>query len=409
MAGDEALTELPGGHRMRGAELLRLVLAQICIHATMAGLRLATPLLALKEGYQAGAVGSLVALFALSQVFLSVPAGKFADRHGLRLPLLLSVVAAAVPLVVAGIFPTMPVLCVGALLTGAAAGNTIITLQRHIGRAARTPLERTKFFSWLAIAPAAANFVGPFGAGLLIDYAGHEAADELAFRICFAVLACLPVVAWLLVMRARELPLDPPRPAGDKTHAWDLLREPSFRRILFVNWLQSMSWDVHAFIVPLLGHERGFSASAIGGILGAFAISAAGIRVFLPLIARRVTEVQLIGAATLTTAALFAVYPFAQAAWQMMACAMCLGVSLGCVQPMLMSLMHQSTPPSRQGEALGLRMMAINASSVVMPMIAGSLGSLIGAGAVFWVVSAIVGSGTRVIPKLGLAQKPEDT
>ena len=385
---------------MTGAELLRLVLAQICIHATMAGLRLATPLLALNAGYQAGAVGSLVALFAVSQVFLAVPAGKFADRHGLRLPLAMACVAASVPLVVAAIFPTMPVLCVGALLTGAAAGTTIITLQRHIGRAARTPQERTQFFSWLAIAPAAANFVGPFGAGLLIDYAGHTRGDELAFRICFAALACLPVIAWLLAMRARELPREPVPANAPKTHAWDLLREQGFRRILFVNWLQAASWDIHAFIVPILGHDRGLSASAIGGILGAFAISAAAIRVVLPAIAKRVTPKRLILVATCTTACLFAVYPFTRHAWQMVACAMCLGVTLGCVQPMIMTLMHQTTPPHRQGEALGLRLMAINASSVVMPMIAGSLGSLIGAGAVFWVVALVVGGGTPVIRKL---------
>jgi MFS family permease len=299
----------------------------------------------------------------------------------------------------------MPVLCVAALLTGAAAGTTIITLQRHIGRAARTPIERTKFFSWLAIAPAAANFVGPFGAGLLIDYAGHQRADELAFRICFGVLACLPVIAWLLVMRARELPRDPLPAGGIKTNAWDLLRETSFRRILFVNWLQAASWDIHAFIVPILGHDRGLSASAIGGILGAFAISAAAIRVVLPAIARRVTPKQLILVATCTTAVLFAIYPFTQHAWQMTACAMCLGVSLGCVQPMIMSLMHQTTPPHRQGEALGLRLMAINASSVVMPMIAGSLGSLIGAGAVFWVVALVVGGGTPVIRKLDFSEE----
>ena len=34
-----------------------------------------------------------------------------------------------------------------------------------------------------------------------------------------------------------------------------------------------------AFVVPLLGYERGLSASVIGSILGAFAIAAALIRV----------------------------------------------------------------------------------------------------------------------------------
>jgi hypothetical protein len=48
------------------------------------------------------------------------------------------------------------------------------------------------------------------------------------------------------------------------------------RRLLMVNWLLASCWDVHTFVVPVLGHERGFSASAIGSILGAFAVAAAG-------------------------------------------------------------------------------------------------------------------------------------
>ncbi|MBF9266848.1 MFS transporter, partial [Paracidovorax cattleyae] len=66
--------------------LARLIAGQICIHASMTGMRLAAPLLALREGYSAAAVGALLALFALTQVFLSLPAGRYADRHGLKRP-----------------------------------------------------------------------------------------------------------------------------------------------------------------------------------------------------------------------------------------------------------------------------------------------------------------------------------
>jgi MFS family permease len=65
-------------------ELARIILAQICLHACMAGTRMAAPLLALREGYSPAAVGVLLALFALTQVFLALPAGRYTDRHGLR-------------------------------------------------------------------------------------------------------------------------------------------------------------------------------------------------------------------------------------------------------------------------------------------------------------------------------------
>ena len=380
---------------MKGSELLRVIGAQVCLHATMAGMRLATPLLALQQGYSAAAVGVLIALFALTQVFLALPAGRFADRHGFKRPLWLSVIAASAGAGLVLVFPTFAMMCIAALLTGGATGATVIALQRHVGRSATNATQLKRVFSWLAIAPAVANFVGPFVAGMLIDHAGRAPADMLAFRVCFAVMAAFPVVCWLLARGAHEPPPVAPAAGAVPTRAWDLLREPMFRRLLFVNWLQSSSWDVHAFVLPVLGHDRGIGASVIGSILGAFAIAAAAIRVVLPLVASRASERSVILSSTLVTAAVFAVYPLLDSAWTMGLCSVILGFALGAVQPMVMSMLHQITPHARHGEALGLRLMTINASSVAMPMLFGSIGALIGIAGVFWVVGGVVSLGAR--------------
>lgn len=387
---------------VNGRELLRLISAQVCLHACMAGMRLATPLLALQQGYSAAAVGVLIALFALTQVFLALPAGRYADRHGLKRPLGWAVLAACGGAAMALVWPSFPVLCVAALLTGGATGATVIALQRHVGRAAQDTSQLKRVFSWLAIAPAAANFFGPFAAGLLIDHAGRAPADLLAFRVCFGVLALLPLLCWFLVRRAQEQPLSP-RPAGAApTKAWDLLREPMFRRLLFVNWLQSSSWDVHAFVLPILGHERGMSAAVIGTLLGVFAIAAVLVRMLLPLVAARTTERGVILSSTIVTALVFSVYPLLHSPWTMGLCSVVLGFSLGAVQPMVMSMLHQLTPSHRHGEALGLRLMVINASSVAMPMLFGTVGALIGIGGVFWIVGGVLAVGTRAVNGLKL-------
>ncbi len=380
---------------MKGSELLRVIGAQVCLHATMAGMRLATPLLALQQGYSAAAVGVLISLFALTQVFLALPAGRFADRYGFKRPLWLSVIAAAAGAALVAVFPVFPAMCVAALLTGGATGATVIALQRHVGRSAHNPTQLKRVFSWLAIAPALSNFVGPFLAGILIDHAGRAPADMLSFRICFAAMAALPLLCWLLARGAHEPAPTAPVAGAVPTRAWDLLREPMFRRLLFVNWLQSSSWDVHAFVLPVLGHERGISASVIGSILGAFAIAAAVIRVVLPVLAARASERSVILSSTLVTALVFSVYPLLDSALSMGVCSVVLGFALGAVQPMVMSMLHQITPHARHGEALGLRLMTINASSVAMPMLFGSLGAVIGIGGVFWVVGAVVVVGAR--------------
>jgi len=379
------------------AALLRLILAQISIHACMTGMRMATPLLALREGFSAASVGFLLALFALTQVFLSLPAGRYADRHGLRRPLALSVAIAVLGAGTAAAFPVYPVLCLAALLTGGASGTAIIALQRHVGRSAHDKAQLRKVFSWLAIGPAISNFLGPFCAGLLIDYAGGEAASTTGFRAAFVLLALLPLSAWFLSRSVQELPpVEAPAAAARPATAWDLFQNQGFRRLLLMNWALSSCWDVHTFVVPILGHERGLSASVIGTILGSFAMAAAAIRLLVPLLPERIGEWQVVFTAMVLASVLFLLYPLMPGAWSMGACSILLGLVLGSVQPMVMSMIHQITPPHRHGEALGLRMMAINGSSVLMPLIFGSLGAVVGVSALFWAVGALVGSCARL-------------
>ncbi len=368
--------------------LARLIAVQVCIHACMAGVRMAAPLLALRQGESPAAVGILLALFALTQLFLSLPAGRYADRHSLKRPVALSVGFTVFGVGMAAIWPTFPVLCVTALLCGGATGSAVIALQRHVGRMGKDKTQLKQIFSWLAIAPSIANFIGPFSAGLLIDHAG--------VRTAFAVMAVLPLASWYWVRGTPELPLARGAEGDVPPRAWDLLTLPKMRRLLVINWMLSSCWDVHTFVLPVLGHERGFSASVIGTILGVFAIAATAIRVVIPMLAARLQEWAVITSSMAATGVLFGIYPLMQSPLAMGFCSILLGFSLGSVQPMILTSLHQITPAHRHGEALGLRMMTINASSIVMPMLFGSVGAVVGVASVFWAVGATVAGGSRV-------------
>jgi len=381
-----------------GRALVALIGGQIALHSCMAGVRLAAPLAVLREGHAAWAVGILLGLFAAAPIVLSLSAGRLADRHGYHLP-----IRVAVGLTVAGgVFAVASTflasgaffaLCVSATLCGAGANFGLIAIQRSAGRMAGGTTELKRVFSWLGLAPALSNVVGPVLAGVLIDLSG--------FRLAFAVLALLPLanLAW-----ARRVPREV-RPAAaakaPRRNAWNLLQAPGFSRLLLVNWLLSSSWDVHSFLVPILGHERGFSASAIGLVLGVFATAVAAVRLVIPFMAHRLPEGRVLVVAMLTAGAVFAVYPFAHAAWVMGACAVVLGLALGAVQPMIMTTLHQITPVDRHGEAIALRSMAINLSSAVMPLAFGLAGATLGATALFWAMGAAVASGSVAARRVG--------
>ena len=384
--------------------LVRLIGGQVCLHGSMAGMRLAGPLLALKEGHSALAVGVLLALFSLTQVFLALPAGRYADRHGLLRPIGWGVVAAITGAILPVLLPHFAVLCASALLMGGATGAASIALQRHVGRLASDTTELKSLFSWLALGPAVSNFLGPVLAGLLIDNAGiwmgGAAADARGFQAAFAGLAMLPVVAWFLVRRTNELPNPQPATNAVRPAVWHLLRNPTMRRLLVVNWLLSSCWDVHTFVVPVLGHERAFSASVIGGILGSFAVAAALVRLAIPILASQLQEWKVVTTSMLVTATVFAIYPFMPTPITMGMCSVVLGLALGAVQPMILSTLHQITPHALHGQALALRLMITNMSSVLMPMLFGTAGVAAGVSVVFWTMGSMVAAGSRAAWRL---------
>jgi len=384
--------------------LMALIVGQLGLHAAMAGLRMATPLQALRLGASAWTVGVLLALFAAAPVLLALHAGRLADRLGYHRPVRIAAALALAGMgaAVASVWMTgwasgwwtLGALCLAATLTGSAANLGMLTIQRTAGLAARDATERMRIFSWLGVAPSFSNVVGPVAAGLMIDATGFAGAYLLLMALPLATLAS-----------ARLVPVLAPNPSarsGGRT-AWDLLGAPGMKRLLAVNWLFSMCWDVHAFAVPVLGHERGFSASTIGFILGTFTLAVTGIRLLVPLLAHRIEEVKVLGGAMVGTAVVFAAYPFAANPWLMAGCAALLGLTLGVAQPIIMTTLHQVTPEGRHGESLAFRSMAINASSTLMPLIFGALGSAAGAAVLFWSVGGLVGSGawlTRRIARI---------
>ena len=178
------------------------MLVQLFLNACLTGTRMAAPLQALRLGHGDMAVGFLIALFALAQVFLALPAGRYCERHGLRRPVMGAVAVATGGCAIAAAWPVFPVLCASAVLTGAAGGVAVIAVQRHTAGIASDPAALRKAFSWLAIGMALSNVLGPVAAGVMIDSAG--------FRAAFLGVATLPLLAWLSVRGAATSVSTPP-------------------------------------------------------------------------------------------------------------------------------------------------------------------------------------------------------
>ncbi|MCY4756599.1 MFS transporter [Pelomonas aquatica] len=367
--------------------LLALVSCQVGLHACTQGARLAAPLQALQQGQGAFAVGVLLAFFALVPAVFAIPAGRMADRFGFHRPVRVAATLSLLGALCGALSGHVLALCATAALCGAGSGFGMIAVQRTASRMARSTAERISIFSRVALAPSVANLVGPLLAGVLIDHYG--------FRAAFLALALLPAATLLIAGGVpRELIARAAPAATAPPPAWQMLGSPAFRRLLFINWLVSTSWDVFGFALPILGHARGFSAASIGSVLAAYAVASMAVRLLIPLVAERLSRrLMMVGALGLAGAVLL-VFPSLGAVWAMGLGASVLGLALGAIQPAILASVHEVAPPGRQGEALALRAMSVHLSMTTMPLVFGAAGAALGASTLLGLMACALALGT---------------
>jgi MFS family permease len=357
-----------------------LIATMICVHACMATTRVTASLWVLGQGYGEASVGMLLSLFAVAPIVLSLWAGRLADRHGLHRPVGVGVTIAFVGALLAAAVQQLWAIALGCLLCGGAVAMAGVAMQREAGLMAEQPGELKKIFSWMALGPALSNALSPIVAGLLIDHVGMTAA--------FAFATVLPLVAWAL---ARKVPRNPPKvytKSFREPAAWDLFRLPVYRRLLIVNLALSAGWDAHSFVVPVVGHARGLSASSIGLVLGSFATAATVVRLAIVRFADDIDEARALRSAMVVAMLTFVAYAWLPGTLGLMLGSALLGVALGSVQPMVLAMLHRATPPERHGQALGLRMLTLNGATVGMPMGFGMLAAATALAAPMWVMAA---------------------
>lgn len=399
MIAGESVPSAPAP-KSNGRVFALVVFTLVGLHACMAATRVAASLAVLEQGHPAWTLGALLSLYGLAPIVLSLWAGRMADRHGFHRPVAGSIVASLLGAALPTVTQHIAALAVSGLLTGGAVAFAAVAIQREAGQMARNPADLKRVFSWVALGPALSNTVAPVAAGLLIDHAG--------FRAAFVFGALLPLFAAWAAWRVPRLPLAVPH--ADATSfrgAVALLRMPHLRNLLLVNVVMAASWDAHTFTVPVVGHARELSASSIGLVLGSFAVASTLVRLAISRFASRIDEQRALLTAIALAAFVLLAYAWLPGALGMMAGSALLGVALGSVQPMVLSMLHQGAPPGRQGQALALRMLFTNAATIAMPLGFGFLAAATTSAAPMWLMALLLLAARLPAQRLGVRAASE--
>ncbi len=356
--------------------MVLIVAYSIAIHACYLGSKVAVSLYALHLGASQTTIGLLAALYAAVPLILGVYSGRLVDSSGTRWPLIGGAAVVCAGMLTGMLWRDLNALFVTAILTGAGFMFFNVSIQTLTGALGKQE-QRAKNFAILSIGYSLSTLIGPLSVGLAIDHLGYPGA--------FMVLALFtlpPIIG--LYMNKRFNFINAAKNTDKNRSTLELLRLPPVRSVVILSGMIVSATDLFAFYLPVYGHELHFSATLIGVLLGVYALAGILTRFAMPALLRRWRAERVMFCCLLFAAAVFVAFPLSTRLYVMLPLAFCLGLGLGCGQPLSMTIAYNRSPRGREGEVTGLRLTANNVARVVIPVVCGALGTALGAAPVFW-------------------------
>ncbi|MFB5269714.1 MFS transporter [Paenibacillus enshidis] len=333
-------------------------------------------------------VGVLTACYAVLPLFLAIRAGKIADAIGDRLPVLFGMSSLGVGMLLPWLFPYLWSLFASQLLTGLASVFIAVSLQNVLGKHAPEG-KRDDYYSHFSTVNSLAAVAGPMTAGYLLDLTTYS-----------FVFAAASMVAASTFLFSLKLPGTRNRTAPSNiklSESLGLLKSKPLRKALIGNALALYSRDIFTAYFPLYAVSHGISASVIGWILSIQGIAMVAVRFVLPRLIRISNhQLILIGSVVAAGIAFLGVAVSEHYLW-MSFWSVVMGFGLGCGQPISMAVAYNSSPKSRTGEVLGLRLAANRLSQLAAPLFFGFIGASLGLLSVFYVSGVFLLGGSWLI------------
>lgn len=370
-------------------------LMALTIFIDFAGFGIVLPLLpfwAERLGAGAVGVGLILTIYALAQFIFTPVLGTLSDRYGRRPVILASLVIEALSLALSALAGSLAILLVARFISGLGASN-IGSAQAVVADV--TPVERRARGMGLIGAAIGLGFViGPALGGLLAPL-GPAVPFWVAMLVALA--NALLVLRFLPETRRREtacatVPFTN-RGMGGVLAGWRwVLRNPAVARLVVINLLFTVAFTAMEAVFPLFTqHSFGWKA-----IQNGYIFTYAGIVIVLMqggLVGRLVKrwgERSLLIAGLGMLAAGLALLSWSTNLALLLVALGIVSIGDGAVTPVVSALLSFASPPTRQGETLGLSQGVAGLGRIIGPLAAGSMFAIGGPGAPFILGSVLV-------------------
>lgn len=361
---------------------LLAILSAIFITGNM-GARVLVPLLSNKLQVSPTEIGIIVALYSFFPLILVISMGKWVDRIGAKIPILLSSFVGSIVLFVPFYMEDIVGIYILQIVSGLSQTLFAVAAQNYMGNH-EYEKQRERNITMFSIGVATGSFIGPLIGGILSERDGY--GYSFVFLGIFSLISVV-MALFLINIKTKTVNVNTQK---EKKHSIDLLKIRNIRKAFLISALILLGKDLYITYFPLLALEFGFTNKTIGLIVSIHSIAGILIRWMMPLLLNKYGRNTVIFSSIMISGIIFFSLPFFHIFIFALLSSFLLGMGLGMGQPLSITTTILSLPKDRVGEGLGLRLSFNRLTQVITPAIFGKVADLTSFSVVFWIVGFLI-------------------
>ncbi|MFP7298262.1 MFS transporter [Neobacillus niacini] len=327
-------------------------------------------------------IGIISSCYSLAPLILAIFAGRYIDRFGEKIPLIVGALGILISLLLPYIFPVIPVLYVSQLILGGSQLLAILSIQNGVSKSS-TNETRDKAIGNFSVFTSIGILLGPL--------LGGYATEHIGFELSYLMLGLVPILAVCCGVMLKTVPRSAALESEKSSKVWkETFVNRNLSSSIFVSMIILSAVDLFYVYFPLYAQSQGIRPSQIGMILAVQALMNSLVRIFMPKLIILIGRVKTLYIFMSMGAIAFALIPFFSSPYTLAISAFLLGTGLGVTQPITIILTYNASPPGRTGEILGIRLASNRLAQTIIPFLFASLSTFIGLGAIFLINSFVI-------------------
>lgn len=371
------------------------------ILTSVSAVRPLTSLFAEQLGASLLEVGLITAFYSLLPIFIAIITGRFIDRFGEKIPLVIGALGSSLSLLLPFLIPELYTLYFCLIILGGSQFLAVVAVQNGLSKLTSARISQEKAIGTFSLFTSLGNTIGP----LIGGFASENRGFQETYLILMAVSALSIVCSIFIVQKKMKVT----KVENEKQDIKQVLSIHGLKRIMIISMIILAALDLFYVYFPLYASAKGFSPSKIGVVLTFMAFASVIARYFLPIAVHKFGRVRILVIFMLSGAVAYSFVPIFNDFVIIIAIVMLLGAGLGMAQPLTILLSYQLAPENRTAEVLGLRLAGNRLSQVISPIIFAGVSTVIGMAWIFVIEGLLIGIGAflslgvknkeKVIPK----------